>query len=105
MRPGLAYTDVRGRIFFDPAREPLADGGIVRPVVRSELIAAPRGTIPTMLPGRSPLVRGGRASRRTALAALLPAGYTRLLLPAYEEPMISHRRRGADRFAEVVARQ
>jgi pyruvate-formate lyase-activating enzyme len=37
-----------------------------------------------MLPGRSPLLAGARvAERRTALAALLPAGYTRLLLPAY----------------------
>ena len=82
---GLAYTDRRGRIFFDDGREPLADGGIVRPVLRDELIRAPRGTVSVMLPGRSPLLRRGNASRRTALAALLPAGYTRLLLPAYEE--------------------
>jgi len=38
-----------------------------------------------MLPERTPLVRRGRASRRTALGALLPAGFTRLMLPAYEE--------------------
>ncbi len=82
---GLAYADRRGRIFFDEGREPLADGGIVRPVFRRELIRAPRGTVPVMLPGRSPLLRRGAASRRTALGALLPAGYTRLLLPAYEE--------------------
>jgi pyruvate-formate lyase-activating enzyme len=37
-----------------------------------------------MLPGRAPLVAGGRAERRrTALGVLLPAGYTRTLLPAY----------------------
>jgi pyruvate-formate lyase-activating enzyme len=37
-----------------------------------------------MLPGRTPLLVAGRApARETALAALLPAGYTRLLLPAY----------------------
>jgi pyruvate-formate lyase-activating enzyme len=82
---GLAYTDRRGRIFFDEGREPLADGGIVRPVLRAELIRAPRGTVSVMLPGRSPLLRRGTASRRTVLGALLPAGYTRLLLPAYEE--------------------
>jgi pyruvate-formate lyase-activating enzyme len=82
---GLAYSDGKGRIFYDEEREPLADGGVVRRVDAEELIPAPPGTVPVMLPGRSPLVYGAQASRRTALAALLPAGYTRLLLPAYEE--------------------
>jgi pyruvate-formate lyase-activating enzyme len=81
---GLAYTDARGRIFFDDTRAPLADGGIERPARREELIPAPRGTVTSMLPGRMPLLAGGGVvARRTALAALLPAGYTRLLLPAY----------------------
>jgi len=81
---GLAYTDARGRIYFDETRAPLADGGFERPPRREELIPAPPGTVSTMLPGRMPLLAGGgTASRRTALAALLPAGYTRLLLPAY----------------------
>jgi pyruvate-formate lyase-activating enzyme len=81
---GLAYTDARGRVFFDETRAPLADGGIERPPLREELIPAPPGTVTTMLPGRTPLLTTGRApARRTALAALLPAGYTRLLLPAY----------------------
>ena len=81
---GLAYTDTRGRIFFDALRQPLADGGDVRTARPDELIAAPPGTMPSMLPGRAPLLADGRvASRRTALAVLLPAGYTRLLLPAY----------------------
>jgi len=80
----LAYADVRGRIFFDDARRPLADGGDVREPRPGELIPAPPGTLPAMLPGRSPLLAGGAvASRRTALGALLPAGYTRLLLPAF----------------------
>ncbi len=49
-----------------------------------ELIAAPPGTVTTMLPGRTPaLVRGRAPARETTLGALLPAGYTRLLLPAY----------------------
>lgn len=85
MTPGLAYTDKRGRIFFDVESEPLADGGIVRRALRNELIRAPKGTVPVTLPARMPLVAHGRNGRRTALAALLPAGYTRLLLPAYEE--------------------
>jgi pyruvate-formate lyase-activating enzyme len=80
---GLAYADARGRIFFDGTREPLADGGRVRAPLANELIPAPPGTVPAMLPGRAPLLAHGNASRRTALAALLPAGFTRLLLPAY----------------------
>jgi pyruvate-formate lyase-activating enzyme len=81
---GLAYTDARGRIFFDETRTPLADGGIERAALSEELIPAPPGTVTTMLPGRAPLLHGGKTGgKRTALAALLPAGYTRLLLPAY----------------------
>jgi len=81
---GLAYADARGRIFFDAASEPLADGGDRRAAHANELVPAPAGTVATMLPGRAPALSSGRfASRRTALAALLPAGYTRLLLPAY----------------------
>jgi pyruvate-formate lyase-activating enzyme len=84
LRAGLAYTDAAGAIFFDDAREPLADGGVVRRVRREELIEAPPGTVSTMLPGRTPLLVNGRApARETVLGALLPAGYTRLLLPAY----------------------
>ena len=81
---GLAYCDKAGRIYFDELREPLADGGIVRDVHRDELIPAPAGTVPMVLPGRHPLLRGGVAKRRYALAVMLPSGYTRLLLPAYE---------------------
>jgi pyruvate-formate lyase-activating enzyme len=40
--------------------------------------------MPVILPGRRPRTTRGTASRRFALAAILPAGYTRLLLPAYE---------------------
>ncbi len=83
-RLGLAYADARGRIFFDAEASPLADGGDVREPRADELIPAPPGTVPTMLPGRAPLLADGSvASRRVALGALLPAGYTRLLLPAY----------------------
>lgn len=81
---GLAYCDKAGRIYFDESREPLADGGMVREVHRDELIPAPAGTVPMVLPGRRPLLRDGAASRRLALSVMLPAGYTRLLLPAYE---------------------
>lgn len=81
---GLAYCDRAGRIFFDETREPLADGGIIREVHRDELIPAPAGTMPMVLPGRHPRLRDGIAGSRYALSVMLPAGYTRLLLPAYE---------------------
>ena len=80
----MAYTDAAGRIFYDPDREPLADGGHVRAATTTELIPAPTGTVTTMLPGRTPLLVQGPAPRtQTASSALLPAGFTRLLLPAY----------------------
>jgi len=80
---GLAYCDKAGRIYYDGTRTPLADGGVVRECSLEELIPAPEGAMPMVLPGRRPLVKGGVAKRRFVLAAVLPAGYTRLLLPAY----------------------
>lgn len=81
---GLAYADDLGRIYFDDEVTPLADGGDVRVPRRDELILAPPGTLPTMLPGRAPLLEDFTVpDRRVTLGALLPAGYTRLLLPAF----------------------
>jgi pyruvate-formate lyase-activating enzyme len=80
---GLAYCDAKGRIYFDEDTTPLADGGIVREALRDELIPAPAGVVPMILPGRRPLTSNGPAARRFALATILPAGYTRLLVPAY----------------------
>jgi pyruvate-formate lyase-activating enzyme len=81
---GLAYCDAAGRIYYDLALRPLADGGTIRDADAGELIPAPAGTVPMILPGRHPIVRGRRQARRYALGAMLPAGFTRLLLPAYE---------------------
>ena len=80
---GLAYCDRAGRIYFEPEREPLADGGTIRAIDARELIPAPAGTVPMVLAQRRPLLRVGKANRRHALAVMLPAGYTRLALPAY----------------------
>ncbi len=80
----LAYCDKRGRIYFDDETSPLADGGIVREARADELIPAPKGSVPMILPDRRPLTRSGVASRRHTIAVALPAGYTRLLVPAYE---------------------
>ncbi len=79
----LAYCDARGRIYVDESSVPLADGGIVREPEAAELIAAPAGTLEMLLPGRRPLTTIGPAREGYALAAVLPAGYTRLLVPAY----------------------
>ena len=83
MTAGLAYCDRRGRIYFDERVVPLADAGIVREPTRDELIAAPPGTMPMVLPRRRPLTANGKSAHRYALGAALPAGYTRLLVPAY----------------------
>ncbi|MDQ6932265.1 MAG: radical SAM protein [Candidatus Eremiobacteraeota bacterium] len=80
---GLAYCDQRGRIFYDAKREPLADGGIVAPAGLDDLLPAPLGTMQMTLPGRTPLVRDKRPARGVVLAAVLPSGYTRLLVPAF----------------------
>jgi pyruvate-formate lyase-activating enzyme len=83
MSVGLAYCDRASRIYFDEERSPLADGGIVRPPLADELIPAPPGTVSAILPGRHPLTTNGAERRRFALSAILPGGYTRLLVPAY----------------------
>jgi pyruvate-formate lyase-activating enzyme len=80
---GLASCDGRGRIEYDAALHPLADGGIVREPSLDELIPAPPGTLEMFLPQRRPLTTIGPIASRDAMAVALPAGYTRLLLPAY----------------------
>lgn len=81
---GLAYCDRAGRIYYDETRTPLADGGVVREVNPDELIPAPPGTVQMILPGRRARTTWGAMRGRYALAVMLPAGYTRLLVPAYE---------------------
>ena len=82
---GLAYCDAKGRIYYDESYAALADGGIVREPTLDELIPAPQGTVEMILPGRRALTTEGALNRKYALAAILPAGYTRLLVPAYEK--------------------
>ena len=80
---GLAYCDPGGAIFYDATLVPLADGGLVREASLGELIPAPPGTLEMVLPRRKPLTTIGPIAGRDAMAVALPAGYTRLLLPAY----------------------
>ncbi|MBV8198384.1 MAG: radical SAM protein [Candidatus Eremiobacteraeota bacterium] len=79
----LASCDRAGRITYDSRYVPLADGGIVREPRSDELIPAPGGTLEMMLPQRRPLTAIGPIFGQNALGIALPAGYTRLLLPAY----------------------
>jgi pyruvate-formate lyase-activating enzyme len=85
MSAGLAYCDARGRIYYDTSFTPLADAGVIREARADELIPAPPGTVEVILPGRRALTRRGARARRYALAVMLPAGYTRLLVPAFEK--------------------
>jgi pyruvate-formate lyase-activating enzyme len=55
----------------------------VREAALDELIPAPDGIVRMVLPRRAPLTTIGPIAARNALAVALPAGYTRLLLPAY----------------------
>ncbi len=83
--PVLASCGAGGEIYYDESLQPLADGGVVRPALLDELVPAPVGTIEMVLPGRRPLTTIGPIAGRQALAVALPAGYTRLLLPAYAQ--------------------
>lgn len=85
MSIGLVYCDKAGHIYYDETYTPLADGGITREPHRDELIPAPQGTVQMILPGRRALTTEGVLNRKYALAATLPAGYTRLLVPAYQK--------------------
>ena len=79
----LASCDAGGGISYDAGLVPLADGGLVREASLEELIPAPPGTLEMILPQRHPLTTIGPIAERSGLAVALPAGYTRLLLPAY----------------------
>ncbi|MFZ1018846.1 MAG: radical SAM protein [Candidatus Cybelea sp.] len=80
---GLVSCDPKGKISFEYGYAPLADGGIVREADPSELIPEPASAQRFFLPERAPLTTIGPISGRTAFAVALPAGFTRLLVPAY----------------------
>ncbi|HEY2476420.1 MAG TPA: radical SAM protein [Candidatus Cybelea sp.] len=80
---GLVSCDSKGRISYDHGYAPLADGGIVREPHSVELIPEPTGTQRYFLARRSPLTTIGPLAGRNTFAVALPAGYTRLLVPAY----------------------
>src|SRR5437868_9788576 len=88
--PYLVYCTPEGDIHEEPRLQALAFGN--RPLAAHELMPLPDGVTLSMMPDR--LAVGQRSdgeqqvvanSRGWAAAALLPIGYTRTLLPAYEK--------------------
>jgi len=88
--PYLIYCTPDGEICEEPRLKALAFGD--QPFDAAELIPLPEGVTLSMMPDRLAVgqARSGErcivaASRGWAAAALLPIGYTRTLLPAYEK--------------------
>jgi len=86
--PYLIYCTPDGEICEEPRLQALSFGN--RPMEAADLIPLPAGVTLTMMPDRLAVgLKGERhvlpASRGWAAAALLPIGYTRTLLPAYEK--------------------
>jgi len=70
------------------------DGGTIQPAASADFIPLPKDALLLTLPGRSPLAFDGsqcaeisrfEGTQIEAVAAALPPGYTRTLLPAYVE--------------------
>ena len=88
--PYLVYCTPEGEISEEPRLQALTFGN--RPLDAAELIPLPDGVTLAMMPDRLAVGKkhGGEqlalpASRGWAAAALLPIGYTRTQLPAYEK--------------------
>lgn len=91
------YADEQGAIYDHPTSSAFGwSGHLPVPLLPGELIPLPEGGMISSLPGRAPLLlprshltrSDGKTcgkSARVAVAAVLPPGYTRLLLPAYSE--------------------
>ncbi|MFN2464992.1 MAG: radical SAM protein [Candidatus Dormibacteria bacterium] len=119
----LAYADGRGRLIEETELGALARSGWSvgargdHPAFECSWIQLPEGASVTRLPGR--LALGREASGETvrlspdagwAVAAVLPPGYTRTLLPAFEEeedvdvlPVFGYAAMAFDRGRPVVA--
>jgi pyruvate-formate lyase-activating enzyme len=88
--PYLVYCTPEGEIREEPRLRALAFGD--QPLESSDLIPLPAGAMLSMMPDRLAVgekLTGERQviaeARRWAVAALLPIGYTRTFLPAYEK--------------------
>jgi pyruvate-formate lyase-activating enzyme len=88
--PYLIYSTPEGEIREEPRLRAMAFGD--RPLEASELIPLPDGVTLSMMPDRLAVGQKRNGERQVlsqgrgwAVAALLPIGYTRTLLPAYEK--------------------
>src|SRR5947207_14254763 len=88
--PYLVYCTPEGDIHEEPRLQALTFGN--QPLAATELIPVPDGVTLSMMPDRLAVAqkRNGEqqvipAARGCAAAALLPIGYTRTQLPAYEK--------------------
>lgn len=87
----LVYADKDGRIFDDPELLPLGrTGDLVTDIYEEELIPLPEGSTLVSLPGTRALGIDKKTGKTVgvpdgaiAVGALLPQGFTRLLLPGY----------------------
>src|SRR5260221_13029527 len=88
--PYLIYCTPDGEIHEEPRLQALAFGG--RQLETNDLIPLPDGVTLSMMPDRLAVGRKRNGEQQVispvhgwAAAALLPIGYTRTLLPAYEK--------------------
>ncbi|HYH02254.1 MAG TPA: radical SAM protein, partial [Bacillota bacterium] len=91
----LIYTDEQGNLREDPDLQAIGLNGVQVEVAAVDWVDLPSGAELVSLPGRLPLgyreatgeievVEGDLGTKATAVAAILPMGYTRCLLPGYE---------------------
>ncbi len=92
----LLYADSKGRMYEHPDLSPAArTGNLFTEVREEEMIPLPEGAALVLIPGGLPVgvdregnftvfSTDARGARVFAVGALLPQGYTRLLLPGYK---------------------
>ncbi|MRR08748.1 radical SAM protein, partial [bacterium] len=93
--PSLLYADPRGRIFDSPRHQALGlSGGDFVPVPERDLVPLPpgseifvirKGIVVAQRDGAPAYLERLGGKRIFPVAAFMPAGYTRTLLPAYVE--------------------
>jgi pyruvate-formate lyase-activating enzyme len=91
-QPAAVFARADGSVLDLPGARAVADGGRVAPALARDFIPLPRGSVLLTLPGRSALAYDDRdvvafdrfdGEEVCAVAAALPLGYTRTLLPAF----------------------
>lgn len=91
-QPGAVFARADGTVLDLPGARAVADGGRVAPAHGDDFIPLPRGSVLLTLPGRSVLACDDcdvvaldrfDGDEVCAVAAALPLGYTRTLLPAF----------------------